>query len=92
MRRITTNICVLFTMCQELYENSSQDLYPGPTEASPLNSTNAESNEDVRHAIDCGDGETAVEQSGQVAIEESKGVRFSISSQKFGSETLEMGQ
>lgn len=35
--------------------------------------------------------ETAVEQSGQVAVEESKSIRFSISSQKFGSETLEWG-
>ena len=79
-------------MRQELYENSSQDLYPGPTDANTLNSTNAESNGDIKHAVDCGDGETAVEQLGQVAIEESKGVRFSISSQKFGSKTLEMVQ
>ena len=79
-------------MCQELYGNSSQDLYPGPTDANTLNSTNAGQNGDVKHVLNCGDRETAVRQSGQAAAEENKGVRFSISSQKSGSETLEMGQ
>lgn len=67
-------------------------MYPGLTDTNTLNSADAEQNGDVEPAVNRGDGEIAVEGSGQVAIEGSKGVKLSISSQKLGNETLEMGQ